>query len=343
MKAFYKKAMETAKPEELDFKPPLDSGLRPITKVLRTPDECFAGLPDFPFKPCYFQSKSHASIRIHYLDEGPRDAKETILLMHGEPTWCFLYRHMIPPLAAAGLRVVVPDLVGFGKSDKPAERSDYTYERHVDWMSELAANLELSNITLFGQDWGGLIGLRVVSRFPERFLRIVLANTGLPTGQGKPSPAFRVWAGVVSQQIPTWGPLVNNGTVRNLTPAEEAAYDAPFPSEDLKAGSREFPRIVPQFPEHCSVEENKGAWRRVFDRWDKPLLTLFGDSDNVTKGGEGLWKKRVPGASGQPHRIVEAAGHFIQEDQPAELVDHIVNFIRSNPVPLAHCFATAKL
>lgn len=318
-----------ARPEELDFEPPLENGLAPIGEILRTPEERFVGLVDFPYAPQYFESRSHGDIRIHYLDEGPQDAVETVLLMHGEPTWCYLYRHMISPLASAGFRVIAPDLVGFGKSDKPAKRSDYSYERHVDWMGELLIGLGLDRITLFAQDWGGLIGLRVAARFPERFLRIAISNTGLPTGGAAASMSFRVWAGVVSQQVPDWGPLIAGGCVREMEAAELRAYDAPFPSEVFKAASREFPRLVPQFDTHASVEENKGAWRRVFERWHKPFLTLFSDKDPVSRGGEKPWQERVPGARGQPHHTIRDAGHFLQEDKPEELVQHLLQFIRS--------------
>mmetsp|Transcript_11675 Transcript_11675/g.41701 ORF Transcript_11675/g.41701 Transcript_11675/m.41701 type:complete len:347 (+) Transcript_11675:41-1081(+) len=339
----FKKLAAGATPEELSFSAPLDNGLTPISEVLRTPDEHFRDLPDFPFQPHYFQSRSHGDIRIHYLDEGPKTARETILLMHGEPSWCFLYRHMIPPLVAAGLRVVAPDLVGFGRSDKPARRADYSYERHVSWMSELVVAIGLDNCTLFAQDWGGLIGLRVVSRYPERFLRIAIGNTALPTGNQGFAEAFKIWAGVVSQKFPHWGLLVDASVVRTLSPAEQDAYEAPFPSEAFKAASREFPRLVPQYPDHASVEENMGAWRRVFERWQKPFLTLFSDSDPVTKNGEKIWQRRVPGAKGQAHHIVEKAGHFLQEDKPLELAERILEFIRRNPCALNPPPATAKL
>eukprot|EP00928_Gymnodinium_smaydae_P038290 TRINITY_DN26439_c0_g1_i1.p1 TRINITY_DN26439_c0_g1~~TRINITY_DN26439_c0_g1_i1.p1 ORF type:complete len:368 (-),score=33.43 TRINITY_DN26439_c0_g1_i1:7-1032(-) len=331
------------KPEDLNFSAPLDNGqMGPINEVLRTPDERFAGLPDFPFAPNYFESRSHGRIRIHYLDEGSKEAKETVLLMHGEPTWCYLYRFMIPHFVQAGYRVIAPDLVGFGKSDKPAKRTDYSYERHVDWIGELIVGLDLDNITPFFQDWGGLIGLRVVARYPERFLRIVVSNTGLPTGGGA-NDSFRVWAGVVSQKMPQWGMLVSQGCSRDLSDAERAAYDAPFPSEEYKACSREFPRMVPQFEDHGSVEENKGAWRRVFQRWQKPLLTLFASNDPVTKGGEKIWMQKVPGAKGHPHEIIEGAGHFLQEDKPQELATKMIRWMKANPVTLNHPLVFAKL
>lgn len=262
--------------------------------------------------------------------------------MHGEPSWCYLYRFMIPLFADAGYRVIAPDLVGFGRSGKPRKRTDYSYECHVDWISELVVGLDLDTVTPFLQDWGGLIGLRVVARFPERFLRFALANTGLPTGGGA-NMTFRTWAGVVSQKAPSWGMLLSVGCNRSLTDEEQAAYEAPFPSEEYKAGSREFPRMVPQFADHGSVEENKGAWRRVFHRWQKPVLTLFGSDDAVTQGGEKIWQDTVPGAKGQPHEIVTDAGHFLQEDKPQEVAAKMMAWMRATPVPLNPPLAVAKL
>jgi len=327
----------------LDFEAPLDNGqLGPVTEVLRTPEERFRDLPDFPFGPKHFESRSHGRLRLHYLDEGPADAAETVLLMHGEPSWCYLYRFMIPLFADAGYRVIAPDLVGFGKSDKPAQRTDLSYERHVDWISELVVGLDLDNVTAFLQDWGGLIGLRVAARFPERFLRLALANTALPTGSGA-TDAFRVWAGKVSQQVPEWGWLISRGCSRGLSDEERRAYDAPFPNERYKAASREFPRLVPQFEDHASVEENKGAWRRVFRRWSKPLLTLFASDDKVSSGGEKIWQETVPGAKGQPHEIIQGAGHFLQEDKPREIVSKMLAWMRATPVPLNPPPAMAKL
>eukprot|EP01065_Artemidia_motanka_P000814 TRINITY_DN10385_c0_g1_i1.p1 TRINITY_DN10385_c0_g1~~TRINITY_DN10385_c0_g1_i1.p1 ORF type:complete len:337 (+),score=43.02 TRINITY_DN10385_c0_g1_i1:75-1085(+) len=329
MKSMMLQLVKGAKPEDLNFRPPLDAGLQPIAEVLRTEDSRFAGLKDYPFRPNYIMSHSHSDVRIHYVDEGPRDAADTVLLMHGEPSWSYLYRHMIPPLVAQGFRVVAPDLVGFGRSDKPTQKDDYSYERHVQWMSDFLVGVGLKNVTLFCQDWGGLIGLRLVAKFPERFLRLVIANTGLPTGGGQVNQTFRVWAGVVSQKLPNWKPVLQSGTDKKLSPEELDAYMAPYPSERFMAGSRQLPRIVPQFDEHASVEENRGAWRRVFHRWHKPILTLFSDNDAVTKGAERAWIG-LAGAKGQPHTIVPG-GHFLQEDCPDELVRRITAFIKANP------------
>lgn len=289
-------------------------------QVLRTPDERFAGLAEFPFGPRYAEAVDAADgtlLRIAYLDEGPSDAAP-VLLMHGEPSWSYLYRKIIPPLAAAGHRVVAPDLIGFGRSDKPAKRDDYTYERHVAWMSQWLLGLDLSEVTMFCQDWGGLIGLRLVAAFPERFAGAVVANTGLPTGTGM-TDGFRSWL-AFSQSVPQMpiGMIVAGGTARPLTPEEIAAYDAPFPDERYKEGARQFPKLVPVTPEHGSVEQNKSAWTAL-ERFDKPLITAFSDKDAVTRGGEAAFQARVPGARGQPH-VTLHGGHFIQEDAPDDIV-----------------------
>ena len=295
-------------------------------QILRTPDAAFDGIADYPFAPHYAEvdSGDGATLRLHYLDEGPRDAAP-ILLMHGEPSWSYLYRKFVGPLSAHH-RVVAPDLIGFGKSDKPAARTDYTYERHVAWMSQWLLGLDLRDITLFCQDWGGLIGLRLVAAFPDRFAGLVIGNTGLPTGSGM-SEGFEAWRSF-SQKVETFptGFILNGGTVRELNAAEQAAYDAPYPDESYKEGARQFPVLVPVTPEHASVAENKAAWE-VLARFEKPVLTCFSDSDAVTKGGERIFQDRMPGAKGQPHVIIEQAGHFLQEDQPEQLVTLIEDFI----------------
>lgn len=300
-------------------------------KVLRTPDSRFDNLPDFPFAPHYLDLRDAADgtpLRLAYIDEGPRNAAP-VLLMHGEPSWSFLYRRIIPRLVAAGHRAVAPDLIGFGRSDKPSEQTDYSYERHVRWMSDWLLALNLENITYFGQDWGGLIGLRLVAAFPERFARIVVANTGLPTGEGW-TEGFRRWLDF-SQSVPVLpvGNIVDTGCHRSLTDAEKAAYDAPFPDESYKAGARRFPALVPITPEHASVEENKAAWK-VLESFTRPCLTAFSDADPVTRGGDRAFQKRIPGAQGQPHVTIKDGGHFLQEDKPEEIADLIHRFIGGN-------------
>lgn len=296
-------------------------------QVLRTPDECFSGLLDWPFAPHYaeIQDPDGTPLRLAYVDEGPRDGAP-VLLMHGEPSWSYLYRKIIPLLVARGHRVLAPDLIGFGRSDKPASRTDYTYERHVNWMSQWLLGVDLKSAVLFCQDWGGLIGLRLVAAFPERFAGVIIGNTGLPVGGGS-SPGFEAWLNM-SQTIPVMpiGGIVNMGTTRELTPGEVAAYDAPFPEESFKEGARQFPTLVPITAEHGSVAENLAAWK-VLEAFDKPFLTAFSDNDPVTKGGEADFKARVPGAQGEAH-VILSGGHFLQEDCPAAIADLLDDMVR---------------
>lgn len=291
--------------------------------VLRTPDERFADLPGYAFAPHYVEVDG---LRIHYLDEGPRDA-EPVLMLHGEPSWCYLYRKMIPVVTAAGYRVIAPDLVGFGRSDKPARREEYTYQRHVDWMRGLLEALNLQGITLFCQDWGGLIGLRLAAEHEERFSRIVAANTFLPTGDIPPGEAFLRWQRA-SQQMANMqvGRVVKNGCVSELSLEVIAAYDAPFPGASYQAGALQFPLLVPTSPDDPASEPNRQAWE-VLGRWTKPFLTAFSDSDPITRGADRFLQAAIPGASGQPHTTIRHAGHFLQEDQGEELAQVLVAFM----------------
>lgn len=297
-------------------------------QVLRTPDERFANLPDFPFTPLYTDIKdaSGVTLRIASIDEGPRNASP-VLLMHGEPTWSFLYRKIIARLVAQGHRAVAPDLVGFGRSDKPAAREDYTYERHVQWMRDWLVAKDLRDITLFCQDWGGLIGLRLVAAMPERFARVVAANTFLPTGGGA-SPAFEAWLHF-SQSVPEFptGRIIKGGSVRDLAQAEMDAYDAPYPDESYKERARAFPTLVPVKPDMASVAENTEAWKAL-EAFQKPFLTAFSDQDAVTRGGDERMQARIPGCKGQAHTTIMNGGHFLQEDQPDAVADVIDAFIR---------------
>ena len=300
------------------------SNLPKVTDFLRTPDDCFNGLPDFAYTPHYTQV---GGLRVAHIDEGPRDAP-VVLLMHGEPTWSFLYRKMIPVLLAAGFRVVAPDLVGFGRSDKPARPSDYSYANHVRWMNAWLAANDLRRITLFCQDWGSLIGLRMVVDAPQRFDRIVLANGGLPTGTSAIPFAFKVWRAFA--RFSPWFPIgriVKAGCAQGLTPQELAAYDAPFPTRRHRIAARLFPGFVPTRPDDPERENNERAWE-FFKRWDKPFLTLFSNRDPVTRGGHRIWQQLVPGAQGQPHAVTRGAGHFLQEDKGAEVAQAIVAFIQ---------------
>ena len=300
------------------------SNLPKVTDFLRTPDECFKDLPDFAYTPHYTQV---GGLRVAHIDEGPRDAP-VVLLMHGEPTWSFLYRKMIPVLLAAGFRVVAPDLVGFGRSDKPARPSDYSYANHVRWMNAWLAANDLRRITLFCQDWGSLIGLRMVVDAPQRFDRIVLANGGLPTGTSPIPFAFKVWRAFA--RFSPWFPIgriVKAGCAQGLTPQELAAYDAPFPTRRHRIATRLLPGFVPTRPDDPERENNERAWE-FFKRWDKPFLTLFSNRDPVTRGGHRIWHQLVPGAQGQPHAVTRGAGHFLQEDKGAEVAQAIVAFIQ---------------
>ncbi|MGI9058647.1 MAG: haloalkane dehalogenase [Ktedonobacteraceae bacterium] len=292
-------------------------------EILRTPDERFHNLPGYNFAPHYIEVDN---IRIHYLDEGPANAAP-VLLMHGEPSWSYLYRKMIPIITAAGYRAIAPDLVGFGRSDKPALREDYSYQRHMDWMAGLLAALDLQHITLVCQDWGGLLGLRLAAEHEARFARIVAANTGLPTGDTPMSAAFFAWQ-KYSQTAPDFhvGGIVKGGCVTELTPEIIAAYDAPFPADRYTAGARQFPLLVPTTPDDPASQANRQAWQ-VLTHWNKPFLTAFSDSDAITHGGERVFQKLVPGAQGQPHTIITGAGHFLQEDKGEELAHVVVDFI----------------
>jgi haloalkane dehalogenase len=299
--------------------------------TLRTPDERFEGLDGYPFEPHYadIADGDGGTLRVHYLDEGPSDAAP-VLLLHGEPSWSYLYRHMIPPLVAAGHRVIVPDLVGFGRSDKPTEQSDYTYARHVEWMRELLFDqLDLRDITFFGQDWGGLVGLRVLALDPDRYARVAIGNTGLPTGHGPASDAFMAWQ-KFSQETPVFdiGFMINAATTTDLTPEVIAGYDAPFPDDSYKAGARIFPTLVPTSPEDPASADNVAAWT-VLEQFDKPFLLCFSDSDPVTRGGDAPFLAKVPGTRGQPHVTIEGGGHFFQEDRGPELADLLIGFIGS--------------
>jgi haloalkane dehalogenase len=303
--------------------------------VLRTPDERFADLPGYPFAPHYVDvprgDGSGETLRAHFVDEGPADAAETVLLMHGEPSWSFLYRTMIPVITDAGFRAVAPDLIGFGRSDKPTERRDYTYQRHVDWMTAVLDALDLRNVTLMCQDWGGLIGLRLAAENPDRFARVVAANTFLPTGDTPPGEAFLGWQ-KFSQEAPDFaiGQIVNMGSTTDFTAEVIAGYDAPFPDDSYKAGARIFPMLVPTSPDDPASAANRAAWT-VYESWKKPFLTAFSDADPITRGGDGVMQSKIPGAAGQPHTTIEGGGHFLQEDRGPELARVVVDFVNATP------------
>jgi haloalkane dehalogenase len=300
-------------------------------QVLRTPDHCFEGLAEFEFTPHFAEvpDQDGGALRVHYLDEGPANGK-VVLLLHGEPSWSYLYRHMVPVLTAAGSRVIAPDLVGFGRSDKPTPRTEYTYARHVEWMRALLFDhLDLSEVTVVCQDWGGLIGLRLVGEHPDRFERVVAANTYLPTGEGTPSEAFLGWL-KFSQEVETFpaGTIVNFGCTSDLSPEVIAAYDAPFPDQSYAEGARQFPTLVPISPDDPASSANREAWK-VLAALKIPFLTAFSDGDPITAGSDRILQDRIPGAEGQHHVTIVGAGHFLQEDKGPELAGVVVNFIRS--------------
>jgi haloalkane dehalogenase len=294
---------------------------------VRTPDERFAGLPGYNFEPHYVDV---GGLRMHYIDEGPGDA-EPVLLLHGEPSWCYLYRKMIPAITAAGLRAVAPDLIGFGRSDKPTKQDDYTYQAHVDWMLAFLRAIDLRRATLVCQDWGGLIGLRLVAAEPDRFARVVAANTFLPTGDSSPGEAFLRWQ-EFSQKAPSLpiGNIVRGGCRTELSADVTAAYDAPFPDDTYKAGARKFPLLVPTRPDDPASAANRKAWE-VLGAWRKPFLCAFSDQDPITRGADKAFQLLVPGAKGQPHTTIEGGGHFLQEDRGEELAKAVVDFIKATP------------
>lgn len=330
-------------------------------KVLRTPEHRFENLVDYDFPPHYIDLDDGEGecLRMHYVDAGPGDG-QPVLLVHGQPTWSYLYRKMIPVLTEAGHRVIAPDLIGFGKSDKPTEREDYTYARHVEWLAGLVGELALSDITFFGQDWGGLIGLRVLAELPERFARVVVGNTGLPDASGVPiEDAPRLHRIYESLEVPMLMDLPRHfqentdghgflywvkfcaetpelpigvmvGGFGGLSAQEIAAYDAPFPDDTYKAGARQFPSLVPIIPDNPAIPANRKAWEALRN-FEKPFLTAFSDSDPVTAGLEKRFQQEVPGAKGQPHVTIEGAGHFLQEQKGEELANIISDFMAANP------------
>lgn len=294
--------------------------------VLRTPESRFADLPDYPFAPHYLDvaASDTEPVRMHYLDEGPSDGPP-VLLLHGEPTWSYLYRTMIPPLVDAGHRVLAPDLIGFGRSDKPTRREDYTYLRHVEWVTAWLGHLDLRDVTLFGQDWGSLIGLRVAAEQEERFSRIMIGNGFLPTADRGTPAAFRIWR-AFARYTPVFpaGRLVATATVTKVGRAVRAAYDAPYPSAKYQAGARAFPALVPTDPDDPAVPANRAAWARL-GRWEKPFLCVFGANDPILGKADRPLIAHVPGAAGQPHARIRA-GHFLQEDAGPELAQRLITW-----------------
>lgn len=298
------------------------------TKILRTPDERFANLPGYDFPPNYAQVGADQALRMHYVAAGPADGP-LVLLLHGEPSWSYLYRKMIPVFAEAGCRVIAPDLIGFGKSDKPADIDVYTYQQHLDWLRELLFDrLDLKDITLFCQDWGGLLGLRLVAEHPDRFARVAAGNTFLPTGDQAPGEDFLKWQNFSqkTKRLPV-AKIIKSSCVTPLSDDVLAAYGAPFPEEEYKAAARKFPALVPVSPDDPAAEPNRKAWESL-KKFEKPFLCCFSDSDPITRGGDVVFRRYIPGAKQQPHTTIQQAGHFLQEDKGEEIASYVLKWMR---------------
>ncbi|MEL6672543.1 MAG: haloalkane dehalogenase [Bacteroidota bacterium] len=296
-------------------------------KILKTPADRFLNLPDYPFEPHFLPVDD--GLEMHYIDEGPTDG-EVVLMLHGEPSWSYLYRFMIPVFVDQGYRAIAPDLIGFGKSDKPTEQADYTYQRHRDWVWNFIEALSLKDITLVCQDWGGLLGLRLAGEYPDRFARISASNTFLPTGQMPMPKSFKEW-----QQFAATAPafdvgrILQRATVRELSEAEVAAYNAPFPDDSYQAGARVFPALVPTTEDQAGAPENREAWKTL-QQWEKPFQTAFGDSDPITRGAEKIFQAMIPGCKGQSHERLPDGGHFVQEDQGKAWAEKVVAMMQAS-------------
>lgn len=300
--------------------------------VLRTPEDRFRDLPDFPYEPRYLEVPAdfaEGTLRMAWVESGPQDG-EVVLCLHGEPSWSFLYRKMMPIFADAGYRAVAPDLIGFGRSDKPRDREAYTYRRHLVWLEAFLDGAGLRSPHLVCQDWGGLLGLRLAGEQPDRFATITAANTFLPTARTEPTQAFLAWR-QFSQENPAFdiGRLFQRATKIDLPDEVVAAYDAPFPDESYKAGARQFPALVPISKQDPEAQANERAWQGL-RAWRKPFLTAFSDQDPITAGGDAVIRKLVPGCAGQPHTTIEGGGHFLQEDRGEALAQAVVSFLEAN-------------
>jgi len=297
-----------------------------MVEILKNNPSDFEGLKEWEYKEHFYTLKTeYGDMNIHYIDEGS-SSENTVLLLHGEPDWGYIYRKFIDPLVAAGVRVVVPDLPGFGKSDKLSERSSYTYEKYVNWMETWMKDLELNNITLFGQDWGGLIGLRLVAENEDMFKNVVISNTALPTGDISAGKAFEDWKNY-AQTVENFhaGGIIKGGTVKGLDQYVIDAYNAPFPDDSYKEAARQFPMLVPVTPDNPSSQKNREAWE-VLKNWNKPFLCVFSEQDQIFNGVDKAFTKLIPGCQNQPHKTIQG-GHFIQEDNPEECIEAILHVL----------------
>jgi haloalkane dehalogenase len=301
-------------------------------RVLRTSPDRFDRLPDFPYEPHVVEvaDGDGGRIRMAYVEAGPADGP-VALLLHGEPSWSFLYRHVMRVLADAGVRAVAPDLIGFGRSDKPTEPADHSYARHVEWVRAVSFDaLDLREVTLVGQDWGGLIGLRLVAEHPDRFSRVVAANTGLPTGdQAMPDVWWQFRRAVENAESLDVSRFVQAGCLTTLPDAVRAAYDAPFPDQTYMSGPRVMPTLVPTTSEDPATEANRAAWAGL-TQWRKPFLVAFSDGDPITGAMAPVLRRSIPGTDGIDHPTLEGAGHFLQEDAGARLGEEVARFMAAH-------------
>lgn len=293
-------------------------------EILQTPESYFENLPGYSFQANYQDVGDTHTLLMHYVDFGPRTGP-VILMLHGEPSWSYLYRNMINEAAAAGYRVIAPDLIGFGKSDKYADPSAYTYQNHLNWLGRLISKLDLHDIHLICQDWGGLLGLRLVAQAPGQYAAVVAANTMLPTGEQTPSKAFLAWQ-AYSQTSERFdiGAIIQNATHKDIIDEVIAAYNAPFVNERFKAAARSFPMLVPIIEDDPEAINNRVAWE-VLAEFNKPFLTVFSDNDPITRGAEKIFQRKIPGCKGQQHTIIKNGGHFLQEDCSHELITLAIN------------------
>lgn len=297
-------------------------------KFVNTPEERFANLKGYPFEANYIEMGE--GMKMHYVDEGSKEAEQTVLLLHGEPSWSYLYRKMIPILSKKH-RVIAPDLIGFGKSSKPIDFEAYSYKKHVDWTAEILTQLELKNVTLFGQDWGGLIGLRLAAQYSEKFSRAAIANTTFPMGVSDLSKitAFLQWQEYAKNTDKlNVGKVIQSSTVSELSEEEVAAYWAPFPEKEYMAGAKIFPALVPLKMDDPECLLNKKIWEENWLTWKKPFLTLFSDKDIMFSGQESFYQKNIPGAKDQPHQVIKDGGHFLQEDKGEEIANILVSWMK---------------